>query len=307
MWRSTVDGATRVLGSIALLIVAACGGRTDPGGRAITDGGSVADSGIEPATLDTWWMQAVLGNCINTEEWLHLAQPAALSHAVVDRDFCGPHSVTRVEGAVVGLPQSVVRMSWNDGTSHVTERTMIVLDPAPQVALPGPLPDPSYQLGTRALAGAAFVASGNGFIRRAFSDQTAPLEHWSSEVSLSLTLDPGPSRAKPGDACKMHVDVQGRAVLDGTVDQGTFAADFACVYRTSPSTGWLEVVTAGKDTPFITWEAAIEAADLPPLTVRAIGESFIPDLLVPPGRSDAVIMMRDLYVEMRNAPPTSVK
>lgn len=313
-----------LVASLAALALASCGARDglsvgSPVRTSPIDASTSADVVVPPDAgltlrgLDGWWMTAQIGDCISAEEWLKYEQPSGFVHTVVDRNYCGPHSVTQIKGTMSLSSAHDVQSTWaSPEETQLRLRTTAVLDDAAKLAS-GSLPDPSYVRGTRALAAGALAQDGIGrFVRRDTWRRTpAQGPVYATDATVSVSLAPAPDAAKAGDACTMSIDVAVQLEINGVAEADTVSIGVACIYRASPSVGWLEIVPKlAPDSAQNAWYDALTGAGVwkkPGHVADAIYASFVPDLLLPPGQPDVVVMPRDLYGEMLSSPPASIK
>lgn len=299
------------------LALGACGARTQTSSATPPPGTTDAgpDAAFVNPQLDGHWMQNAIGNCINAEDWLEFRGPTGFVHTLVDRDYCGPHSVRRAEGSMSVLPERVVSYSFATPFRAPTyTRTSIVLDPVPPGTFaPNPPPDPPYAYGQRAFVPFAFSRNAGGtYVRTDITKDgsgTGPVTLITS-VTSELTVTPAPVSAKPGDACMIHLVMVASVSYDTDPTPKTVTFDFACEYANELS-GWLGILPKGKKPDDVSgfWYDLLQTKNVAKLghAGDALRAGFFPHLIRVPAQPDVLVMPRGWYREMLQPPPTSVK
>src|SRR5262245_40469958 len=134
-------------------------------GGAGTASSSTASSGTGGAggagpsgALSGHYMQHTIGNCADFESWFSFDTPPAFTHTDIDRNFCGPHSVTPEPGTYK-LSGANLEMTWTSPKgSELRQFTHVRIDPFPE----GPIvPFPKgYMPGTAAINAMAYARAG---------------------------------------------------------------------------------------------------------------------------------------------------
>src|SRR5262245_21171411 len=91
-----------------------------------------AGGGGPPGALSGHYMQQSIGNCINVERWYSFDAPPAFTYTDVNRNYCGPHSVTPEPGTYK-LSGANLEIAWTSPQgSELREFTYVRIDPFPE-------------------------------------------------------------------------------------------------------------------------------------------------------------------------------
>jgi hypothetical protein len=317
-----------VLAVMAVGAVAACGAPPRVGVAAGAGGGggqgTSSATGAGGAPADPWptklagyWVQQSIGNCINGEEWYTFSPPAGFVHTVVDRNFCGPHSV-RVDPGSASAAAQIVSLAWTSPTSNEQRSfSAAVLDPYPS---PPPPPDPSYVAGARALNTMAYRRAGAPLVWRrettSKSDWSTPAPGSSStSLKIDVTLDAAPAPSTSPVACAMTLAFEASAspASGPLLSSGTESWSLPCHYANKGP--WILVTADGFEQSDVdsSWTDFLTAkgidAKYAPAVVSLFDEGFRPILYLAPSQPDE--MFHDIgfawFYEMKNPPPATVQ
>jgi hypothetical protein len=260
-------------------------------------------------------MQLEIGNCISAEEWLGFTGAHGFVHTMVDRDFCGPHSVDAEQGTYTAHPGQVLEVAWGTDADGTRRRfTANVIDP--YLGGADPLPD-GYVTGPRALNTMAYVRAG-----ASLSWHREQSRRWASQggvydeqISIDLAFDTPLGAPAGPTACNMTahlvVGVSVTGAAPGSADE-TFV--LPCTYGPAAGSPWIRVVADGFDMSTVnsSWSDYLTSHGIwnkyPSYVSNAFYDSFRPEVFYAP--SDDGVLFHDVtmawYREMLSPPPESV-
>ncbi|MBM4343727.1 MAG: hypothetical protein FJ100_10160 [Deltaproteobacteria bacterium] len=296
---------------------AGAGGDGAGGAAGQGDAGGSGYSPLDPAVKGNW-MQPMLGNCINVEEWLVLAPPETLVRTVIDRNACQPPSLSKVAGTMKILPNQVLELTFQDKVAYrLWRRTAAVLDSV--VGVPEPqLADPSYKKGSRGLTLLAFVRAtpGGPFVRSDVLQEVTdkPKADTRKTTNVQIQVAPAPDTAKAGEPCTLSATISAQYEPGGTdpITYGSEKLEFPCHFATDPGTGWLRILADGHETS-LAWDKYFDSKGLwkkySKPVAQLLYDSFRPNLLQPPAQRGVLVSLaaHGWYYEFINEPPTSIK
>lgn len=321
---------------LALAALSACGSdihisnSAGSGGQAAGSSGS-AGSGTsipvdpvdppptEPLPFDVagHYMQMSIGNCINAEDWLSFSAPPQFTHTLVDRDYCGEHSVSAHPGSFSALPGHILETEWKSDTEGMMHSfTLHVFEPYPYVP-PQPMPD-GYNAGTKALNTMAYVRTDDTLTYRRTEHKRwiSGADDFRQSLLIELSFGAPFESVTAPTPCTMKVRIS--ASVDGTLtkpETGEEFFGFACTYGPVPDSPWIQVsadgfgdnIYGGQWMDLLTDMGVWDKYSSPLSSL--FYEQFYPLFYIAPDDSNVLIDNRGTawYQQMLHAPPDSVQ
>ena len=250
------------------------------------------------------FMQPQIGNCINAEDWWSFGEKLAFVHTLVNRDFCGKHSVTPSAGNYfLDSATGVLSLSWAAEFRHYT---IAILDPHQEGSGLG-LP-PGYAWGSRA-------------INRMAYRRRVPVPLWHREevveqgggdhtFSIDLTIDPPLTTPSQTVHCEITIAI----AVTTSSGNGNESWTLPCTFQ--PTKGWpgARLTADGFEDSETNskWYAFLEKQGIyqkyPSAVAGTFEQAMRPAWVFLP--SDPATLFHDVgfgwYQEMKNPPPASV-
>lgn len=291
---------------------AAGSGAASSSGDAGGAGGSGAGGGAGGEPLSGHYMQQMIGNCINEEEWLSFSPPEGFTYTFVDRNYCAPHSVTATPG-LQSNDGSVVEIVWNVEEGTETRRfTYARVDPYP--GSPGVPLEPGYELGTAALNHTAYARAGTSLTwhREDFVDQNYGEYAWFQDMKIDLTFAAPLGTPMENTACSMTVTIAIQAEYDGVLSSGDESFVLPCTYGPDEVLPWIRVAADGFENPndgdWSDYLGSLGVWSKYPASVQNAFGKFYPMFYYVPGDDSRLFQdhWQSWYLEMKTPPPDSV-
>jgi len=183
----------------------------------------------EATPLAGHWVQQTIGGCINGEEWLSFSPPNGFVHTLVDRNFCGPHSVAAHFGDFSATP-STVELKWPIPDGAEGRFFTFTVRDAPFWSPPPPS-YPGYVSGDRWLNVASYRRSGDALVWHRNDRRESATESgiYATSLSIDVALDASPDPSGVSAPCTMNVTIAASVVPPGgKPSSGTESFAFSC-------------------------------------------------------------------------------
>jgi hypothetical protein len=295
------------------------------GGGGAGGGGGADGGGGWGAELEGHYMQNLIGNCINIEEWLTFTPPGEVVETIVDRDFCQPHSLTSRPGTYGGGGSSqILDLQWAaPGQTAARRFTATVVESYP--SLPQPAPE-GYELAGGALNAMAYARPGADLTwhrtKRVVYAPDPQGKKYTTLVTIELTFQEELDAMKAPASCSMGVSVDARVWSDEPSDpqsppddQGSFTTSLPCSYAMDMSQPWIRLTGDGfeaSDTDN-SWRDYLDdnygiSMKYSGVVSSMLTEGFRPILYFEPATSRTLFHNASFawYPRMKNPPPTTV-